>query len=752
MTKILAWCDAPTAPTGFGRSSKHVLHALHSAGYEITQLAVNFDPATASLVPWKIIGPTDRANDPYGMQDIAAFVQNGRFDLMWTTFDPEVPWKYRVAGIEPPTDALSFLQTLRVKNPGFKIAGWFPVDGGPLSDYEMSVLGLSNVIDRPATMSPHVYDLIEWTMRLRGRIPYGQKFDRASAERRLLCIPHGVDLDAYRIPTDEERAEAKIRLGFAPDDFVILQVERNQQRKVNFLALSVLERLRKMKPKGIDPAKIRLFQHCIADEENAGCRLGFNLPDLAWRYGLTPGVDVKWPGGFVDEKSMVDTVYAGADVFLSCSTGEGFQYPAWEALACGVPLVVPNADARKAWFGDKGAPNVRLYDARSDSIVMRGGYGRRMALPDPTDAAQTIARMIPKRHKRKNDLARREGREWVRTHADVKDVQRAWIGVMDAMRDELMQQRTTMRIVIPSDEVKTHVRMIRPGLGDLLMATPALRVLQQDGPVALEVDRSQLDVAALLGLADKFTTPQGDKPKAERVIDLTELYQPKRSSDWVSTEIPRFEVIARFAGVDPARIEPVGASLPERMVADAESGFADTFGVSPANCIGLAFQTGDPRRSLPKALYRALHPKLKSLGMTPVVLGREPMGIRHVGVIDLTGQTEDVQLLALIANLGAVVAADSGILHLAGILGVPTVGCYTLFSPESRWIYRADHEAVAPSRPVGNENFPAGVFSKAGESEWSGQITATEIDLALRRLFDLPAPEMPEMILPGSES
>lgn len=745
--KIFVWSDAPTAPTGFGRSAKHVLYALHGAGHEITQLAVNYDTATAGKIPWKVFAPSDRANDPYGMRDLAAIIKSERFDLMWTTFDPEVPWKYAVPGIEPQADALSFIMALRKENPGFKIAGWFPVDGGPLSDYELAVLGLGDAIDYPVTMSPHVYDLLEWTMKLRKRIPEGQKFDRAGAEKRLRCIPHGVDLDAYQIPTDEERAAAKVNLGFEADDFVILQVERNQQRKQNYLALSTLERLKKILPDG---AKVKLFQHMIPDEENDGCHLGFNLPDLAWRYGLEPGVDVKWPNGFISDGDMVKIIYAAADVFLSCSTGEGFQYPAWEALACGVPLVVPNADARKAWFGDKCAPNVHFYDARPDSVVMKGGYGRRMALPDPMKAAGILKKMIEGKKKFKTtDGLREAGRSWVGHHAGVADVQKAWVDLMAEAETTLLKERAEMKIVIPGDEVKTHVRMIRPGIGDLIMAAPALQVLRTRGPVSLEVDRSQLDVAVLLGMADHFTTPEGDKPKAKKVIDLTALYHPKRVEDWTSTKLPRFEAIANACGVKKRELLPFGTTLPEKMILEAEKSFADTFGVSASTCVGLAFQSGSPHREIPASLYLALHPKLKELGMTPVVLGMKALGIRSVGVIDLTGQTSIVDLIGTIANLGAVVTADSSILHIAGAVGTPVVGCYALFSPESRWCYPGEHVPLTPSKDVGDEIFPAGVFTKAAPGDWIGQHTASDIAGALRELFGLDPEEAPELILPG---
>jgi hypothetical protein len=270
--RILAWADSPIAPTGFGRSARHVLGALHEAGHEITQLAVNADTSTLQQIPWKTFVPQDRAGDPYGLRDLDEVLRAGRYDAFWSTFDPEIPWFLQLQDGQTP---LSKIAALRMQNPGFKMAGWFPVDGGPLSENELAILGLAPVFDIPVTMSPHVYDLIGWTLKLRGR-----GIDMDALKSRLRMIPHGVDTSTLRIPTDEQRAAEKVAKGFPPDAFVVLQLERNQQRKQNFLGLEVMELLFKRQP-GLR-GKVVLYQHMAPDEENQGCRVGFNLPELAW--------------------------------------------------------------------------------------------------------------------------------------------------------------------------------------------------------------------------------------------------------------------------------------------------------------------------------------------------------------------------------------------------------------------------------------------------------------------------------------
>ena len=290
MAHIFAYCDSPEAATGFGRSAHHVLHALHDAGHSIVQLAVNHDVTREKHIPWRVFSPAKRDSDPYGLWDLPMVLQSeGPFDVVWSTFDPEVPWSYILPGVEPKLTALDILRAQRKLQPGCKLAGWFPVDGGPLSQYELGVLTAKGVFDLRVTMSTHVLDLIQWTHKLQGNV-----VDMDKLRERLHVVPHGVAMDLYRIASDEERGHAKEFLGFPRDTFLIVQVERNQQRKQVWRALEVLEKLRQMMPK----RSIHLYQHMHVDEEKTHARAGWNLAELAWRYGLKADVDVRWRDHF----------------------------------------------------------------------------------------------------------------------------------------------------------------------------------------------------------------------------------------------------------------------------------------------------------------------------------------------------------------------------------------------------------------------------------------------------------------------
>lgn len=745
MAKVLAWSDAINAPTGFGRSAKHVLMALHEAGHEIIHLAVNSDASSATDSPFKVYTPVDRQGDAYGLQMLPEILQQEQgLDLMWSTFDPEVPWNYPVAqGLT----AIQAFQQLKAANPGFRMASWFPIDGGPLSDIELAHLGMSDLFEAPVTMSPHVYDLMAWSLRLRGFAP-----DMEQIRGKLRCIPHGIELDRYTLTTDAERRAAKSRLGMDPEQFVILQVERNQKRKQNYLALEVMERLYKADPKLRD--RVLLYQHMNPDEENQGCRMGFNLPELAPRYGLRPGVDVRWPGGFVPEEFMHSTVYKAADVFLSVSTGEGFQYPAWEALATGCPLVVPNNSARKAWF--TGVPNVHLYKDSDQSLVLVGGYKRRMGQADTADAARTLRKLIG--GNAKYAPKPEAGRAFVEKVADVKDVQRQWVELMAEEEEKLMAFRKGIKLEVPDSPLPDFAVLSNNpplGLGDLVMAGPGLRALRAKGRVRLHVPKGQLAIARAFDLADEYTTrvpKEGATEAAVGCIDLAQLHRHRDpTARWYQPTDDRTVTLAEHMGIPAEDVAPFSVPLDTTLADGIAGSMRERFGVEVRDCVAVALKSAVPNRDLSTHLP-ALLERMLSRGLTPLVLAPERLEITRLGVIDMSGLTDDVSAACLLGMCQAAVCADSGPMHWALAYGTPTVGVFTLVEPAARWShYAALTAAVVPSRNAGDEEFPAGPFTKVTGGEWAATVQVDDIDAALARLLGLEQKEV-QLVLPGFES
>jgi glycosyltransferase involved in cell wall biosynthesis len=741
--KIFAWCDSPLAPTGFGKSANHVLFALHEAGWDLVQLAVNQDPVLVQQIPWKVYMPLDRAGDPYGLMVLPEILRTERPDMMWTTFDPEVPWKYPVPGVTNPAgqpmNAIDLILSLREANPGFRTMGWMTVDGGPLSEFELAMLGLGPHLDHAVTMSPHVRELVAWTLQLKNQRP-----NRDAIAERLHVIPGGVDTEKHCVPTREEKAAARHRLGIPQDVFVILQLERNQQRKQNYLGLEVMEILLKRAPG--QRGKVLLYQHMISNEDTAGCRLGFDLPNLAWRYGLKAGEDVRWPADFMPV-DMMPLVYQASDVFLSTSAGEGFQYPAWEALSCGLPLVMPNDTSRAAWLKD--VPNVMLYDCADRRVVMKGSYGRRMSDPDPGSAAGKILRLMKKGPKRGAAIA---GHDFVARTAGIEQVQSAWLKVVADQAAALEANRREMDIVIDVDPTTLTVVMEgTTSLSDIVCAAPAVDALRRQADAKscdlhLRVAPAHLPLVKILGCADAYETrpnPGGGE------LSIDALYKDGPRNGWGDPAQHRTEVIARHLDVEPDELNPAIAQIPPTVADAVRSRFMDAFGIDPTLCVGISLESVSPHRALPKLYAKILAEGVKGMGLTPVLLGRTALNVTNVGVIDLTGKTDLIYLVGLIEQLSAIVTTDSAILHFAGMVGTPMVACFTIRAPETQLRYYAQPaKSITAIGPVDGEEFPAGPNTKAAPGAWAATIKPEQILAALRELVGAEG-SGPKILVPG---
>lgn len=94
-------------------------------------------------------------------------------------------------------------------------------------------------------------------------------------------------------------------------------------------------------------------------------------------------------------------------------------------------------------------------------------------------------------------------------------------------------------------------------------------------------------------------------------------------------------------------------------------------GIAP----GAAF--GHAKRWPPKR-YAQLASTLTEAGITCAILGRseDRDAAREIKGIDLIGQTDLMMLMGVVSHCNAVVANDSGAMHVAGALGVPVVGIW----------------------------------------------------------------------------
>lgn len=135
----------------------------------------------------------------------------------------------------------------------------------------------------------------------------------------------GIDSKFWRVPTPEEKSQFRKGMGIEDDEFVILTVADNQERKNLWAALSVTSELKK---------RGRRVRHILVTRIDSA--FGWKLRDLALSLGINKEVMIMNRGM---PKENLWSLYAMSDCFLLTSKAEGLGLPVMEAMASGLPVV-----------------------------------------------------------------------------------------------------------------------------------------------------------------------------------------------------------------------------------------------------------------------------------------------------------------------------------------------------------------------------------------------------------------------------
>lgn len=337
--KVL-WVSDGGTHSGFG-SVTHAIgeRLVRDYGHDIHVLAANyrgdFYPTNLKLYP----ATRDQPQDIVGMSRMVKMTADIMPDALVFVNDPVVvmntllknPWDAEQVlwrGIRGSGDYL-------YKPP---ILAYLPIDG-----YEV----------------PREWDILATRVQRIAMTHFGQ-----AAMPEAPVIWHGVDTSVFH-PRDKR--EAKRALGFDPDRFLVLRVDKNSLRKDY---PSTYKALRPLLRRHSD---IDVHFHCqpvTPDGYNLNA-IRFNDEDIRDRVGFTPSL-----GGFLGaSQEQLATLYAAADVFVSTSWGEGFGLTVLEAMASGTPVIAQDCSATTEVVGDAGI----LVKPRG-RITMP--MGQEMCLPD----------------------------------------------------------------------------------------------------------------------------------------------------------------------------------------------------------------------------------------------------------------------------------------------------------------------------------------------------------------------------------
>lgn len=355
--KMLAWSDSPLAATGFGTVSKYVLSSLMKTGdFDIHQLAINHsgDFHDTSTIPWQI-QPARLMDprDPHGMKMFLKAVAKGEYDIVWILNDLYVT--HEVA--DELAKIKGSLRSSGKKVP--KIIYYYPVDCKVIPEASKML----NVADVPVCYTNH------------GRIE--TLTVKPEINIKLKQIPHGINTSSY-FPAQPAQINTWRQQYFKISDetFLIINVNRNSSRKQLVYCMQAFKEFKKQVPNSM------LYLHTMVRDQ--GGDLFRAVKDL----GLNTKTDIVFPGDYSPQKStpeeMMNRIYNCADMFMSTHLGEGWGLTIGEAMACGLPVLVPNNTCMPQLVGDNQERGY-MYPCNDELFIDNSGIRKKGLIPDITN-------------------------------------------------------------------------------------------------------------------------------------------------------------------------------------------------------------------------------------------------------------------------------------------------------------------------------------------------------------------------------
>lgn len=396
--RILWGSEQPIRPTGYGVVSREMVRRLVERGHEVFVMGWDYNGEDMKHEEgWTMVHAgigaygTDFTNGPGSPRTIDVNLARLRPDVYFSLIDP---WF-----LGPMVQSCNMANVPHI--------AYLPIDGTPISRGWMNEL---KMVHTPLWMSDFGADQFSAFVGRWSSGGSGPEHMRDPMLDRYVQQPrdvlyHGVDLDVFKPVSREQKMAWRQALGIGHWDTVFISVARNTNRKQQPRLLHAFRAMLDAHP---NPQTVGLVLH-TGDPTNTMGMGGWNLPEMLADLNLTQHVTFSDtstnPLHGIPREDMA-RLFAMADVHVLATGGEGFGVPSAEAMACGLPIILPNNSTGPELVG-RGGKRGEL--VKCATTIVGPKWGVEMGLVDVRSLADAMLALAidPETRERKGKEARR---------------------------------------------------------------------------------------------------------------------------------------------------------------------------------------------------------------------------------------------------------------------------------------------------------------------------------------------------------